>query len=81
MGPLPESERFKNTILIRDHFSIWYDAVPMKKQEPQTVAKIFVDYWIRILAAQQTCTVKKDQTTSHQKVPKKTKINKSHTFS
>ena len=71
MGPLPESEGFKNTILIGDHFSNWYEAVPMKNQEPQTVAKILGGYWIHFLAVQQICTAKKDQTSSHRRVAKK----------
>ena len=45
MGPLPESDGFKNISVIGDQFSRWYEAVPMQNLEATTVAKSFVGCW------------------------------------
>ena len=43
MGPLLESQGLNYILLIGDHVSKWYEAIPHQNQEATTVAKALID--------------------------------------
>ena len=46
MGPLPESNGHKVILLIGDHFTKWYEAVPLPDQRASTTATALIEHWI-----------------------------------
>ena len=46
MGPLPESNGHKVILLIGDHFTKWYEAVPLPDQRASTYATALMEHWI-----------------------------------
>ena len=44
MGPLPESNGHKVIRLIGDHFSKWYEAVPLPDQRASTTATALIEH-------------------------------------
>ena len=43
MGPLPLSDGNQNTPLIGDHFSKWYEAIPLLDQTASTTATALLE--------------------------------------
>ena len=46
MGPLPLSNGNKHILVIGDHFTKWYEAIPLPDQTAVTTANALVDHWI-----------------------------------
>ena len=46
MGPLPMSNGNKHILVIGDHFTKWYKAIPLPDQTAVTTANALVDHWI-----------------------------------
>ena len=46
MGPLPMSNVNKHILVIGDHFTKWYEAIPLPDQTAATTANALVDHWI-----------------------------------
>ena len=46
MGPLPMSHGNKHILVIGDHFTKWYEAIPLPDQTAITTANALVDHWI-----------------------------------
>ena len=46
MGPLPLSNGNKHILVIGDHFTKWYEAIPLPNQTAITTANALVDHWI-----------------------------------
>ena len=46
MGPLPLSNGNKHILVIGDHFTKWYEAIPLPDQTAITTANALVDHWI-----------------------------------
>ena len=46
MGPLPLSDGNKHILVIGDHFTEWYEAIPLPDQTAVTTANALVDHWI-----------------------------------
>ena len=46
MGPLPMSNGNKHILVIRDHFTKWYEAIPLADQTAVTTANALIDQWI-----------------------------------
>ena len=46
MGPLPMSNGNKHILVIGDHFTKWYEAIPLPDQTAVTTANALVDHWI-----------------------------------
>ena len=46
MGPLPTSRGNKVILLIGDHFTKWYEAVPLPDQRATTTASALIEHWI-----------------------------------
>ena len=46
MGPLPESNGNKFICLIGDHFTKWYEAIPLPDQKATTTASALIEHWI-----------------------------------
>ena len=46
MGPLLESNGHKVILLIGDHFTKWYEAVPLPDQRASTTATALIEHWI-----------------------------------
>ena len=46
MGPLPLSDGNKHILVIGDHFTKWYEAIPLPDQTAVTTANALVDHWI-----------------------------------
>ena len=46
MGPLPESNGHKVILLIGDHFTKWYEAVPLPDQKASKTATALIEHWI-----------------------------------
>ena len=46
MGPLHESKGHKVILLIGDHFTKWYEAVPLQDQQASTTATSLIEHWI-----------------------------------
>ena len=46
MGPLPMSNGNKHILVIGDHFTKWYEAIPLPDQTAITTANASVDHWI-----------------------------------
>ena len=46
MGPLPMSSGNKHILVIGDHFTKWYEAIPLPDQTAVTTANALVDHWI-----------------------------------
>ena len=46
MGPLPMSNENKHILVIGDHFTKWYEAIPLPDQTAVTTANALVDHWI-----------------------------------
>ena len=47
MGQLPLSNGNKHILVIGNHFTKWYEALPLPSQTPVTTANAPVDHWIR----------------------------------
>ena len=46
MGPLPESNGHKVILLFGDHFTKWYETVPLPDQRASTTATALIEHWI-----------------------------------
>ena len=46
MGPLPLSNGNQHILLIGDHFSKWYEAIPLPDQTASTTATVLLENWI-----------------------------------
>ena len=46
MGPLPLSNGNQHILLIGDHFTKWYEAVPLPDQTASTTANALLQHWI-----------------------------------
>ena len=46
MGPLPLSNGNKDILVIGDHCTKWYEAIPLPDQTAVTTANASVDHWI-----------------------------------
>ena len=46
MGPLPLSNGKKHILVIGDHFTKWFEAIPLPDQTAITTANALVDHWI-----------------------------------
>ena len=46
MGPLPRSNGKKHILIIGDHFTKWYEAIPLPYQTAVTTVNALVDHWI-----------------------------------
>ena len=46
MGPLLESNGHKVILLIGDHFTNWYNAVPLPDQQASITATALIEHWI-----------------------------------
>ena len=46
MGPLPMSNGNNHILVIGDHFTKWYEAIPLPDQTAITTANALVDHWI-----------------------------------
>ena len=46
MGPLPMSNGNKHILVIGDHFTKWYWAIPLLDQTAVSTANVLVDHWI-----------------------------------
>ena len=46
MGPLPLSNGNQHIFLIGDHFSKWYEAIPLRDQTASTAATALLENWI-----------------------------------
>ena len=46
MGALPLSNGNKHILVIGDHFTKWYEAIPLPDQTAVTAANALVEYWI-----------------------------------
>ena len=46
MGPLPLSKGNKHILLIGDHFTKWYEAIPLPDQTALTTANALLEHWI-----------------------------------
>ena len=46
MGPLPLSNGNKHILVIGEHFTKWYEAIPLPDQTAITTANALVDHWI-----------------------------------
>ena len=46
MGPLPVSNGNRVILLIGDHFTKWYEAVPLPNQKAETTASALIEHWI-----------------------------------
>ena len=46
MGPLPLSNSNQHILLIGDHFTKWYEAVPLPDQTASTTANALLQHWI-----------------------------------
>ena len=46
MGPLPLSNGNKHILLKGDHFTKWFEAIPLPDQTAVTTANALVDHWI-----------------------------------
>ena len=46
MGPLPLSNGNKHILVIGDHFTKWYETIPLPDQTATTTANALVDHWI-----------------------------------
>ena len=46
MGPLPASNGNKVILLIGDHFTKWYEAIPLPDQQATTTATALIEHWI-----------------------------------
>ena len=46
MGPLPLSNGNRSILVIRDHFTKWYEAIPLPDQTAVKTANALVDHWI-----------------------------------
>ena len=46
MGKLSVSNGNKVILLIEDHFTKWYEAVPLPDQQATTMATALIEHWI-----------------------------------
>ena len=46
MGPLPMSNGNKHILVIGDHFTNWYEVIPLPNRTGATFANALVDHWI-----------------------------------
>ena len=46
MGPLPLSNGNQDILLIGDHFSKWYEAIPLPDKTAPTTATALLEHWI-----------------------------------
>ena len=46
LGPLPSSNGMRHILLIGDHFTKWYEAIPLPNQQASTTADALLDHWI-----------------------------------
>ena len=46
MGPLPSANGNRHNLVIGDHYTKWYEAIPLPDQTATTPANALVDYWI-----------------------------------
>ena len=46
MGPLPQSNGNQHILLIGDHFTKWYEAIPLPDQTASTTANALLQHWI-----------------------------------
>ena len=46
LGPLPSSNGNQYILLIGDHFTKWYEAIPLPDQKASTTADALIEHWI-----------------------------------
>ena len=46
LGPFPISNNCHNVLLIGDHFTKWYEAIPLPDQRAETTADALLNHWI-----------------------------------
>ena len=48
VGPLQESQGFKYLVMVKDRFTHWPEAIPIRDIEARTVAKAYVTNWVAL---------------------------------